>query len=264
MAGDLHVVFGAGAAGSWTARALRDMGMQVRVVSRSGRRGDVIPAEVPVVAMDAAVPSEAVAAADGARVVYQAVGAPYQRWADDLPLMQRVILGAAAAAGARYVSVENLYMYGRVDGPIRADSPEKPCSEKGRLRAVLGHDVLAAHRSGSVQAAIVRSADYYGPGVLTSAFGAQLFEPLVNGGTANLLGRGDLPHAVAYIEDVGRAVATVGTHEEAFGRVWLAPHAPAVTQRQLVQTAARVVGCRPRARTVGPMLARLVGLETPR
>jgi len=260
MADGLHVIFGAGPAGSWTARALRDLGEQVRVVCRSGRPNDIVPVDVPVVAADAADRSEALAAADGAAVIYQAVGAPYQQWAGVFPPIQRALLDTAAVTGAQYVSVENLYMYGPMAGQIHADSPESPRADKGRLRATLGQQVLEAHRRGSVQAALVRSADYYGPGVLTSAFGAQLFDPLVRGKKANLLGRGDLPHAMAYIEDVGRAVATIGTHEEAFGRVWLAPHAPAITQRQLVQKAAGVLGVPPRARTVGPLLARLVGL----
>ena len=263
MGGDLQVVFGAGPAGSWTARALRDMGLRVRVVSHSGQRNDVIPADVPVVAADATVPDQARAAADGAQVVYQALGAPYEQWSQLLPPMQREVLGAARAVGARYVSIENLYMYGEVDGEIRADSPVNPCSGKGRLRAVMAEELLAAQARGWVQVAIVRSSDYYGPGVLTSAFGAHVFEPLVKGRTASLLGRGDQPHSVAYIEDVGLAAATLGTDETAFGQVWLAPHAPAVTQMQLLEAAARVSGREPRARTVGPLLARLVALGNP-
>ena len=262
MDGDLHVVFGAGPAGSWTARALRDMGLRTRVVNRSGRRGGLVPADVAVVAADATVPAQAVAAAAGASVVYQALGVPYDRWTRIFPQLQQAVLGAAEATGARYVSVDNLYAYGHVDGEIRADSPANPCSVKGRLRAAMAQEVLQAHHRGTVQALILRSADYYGPGVLTSAFGAEFFGPLVTGRAANLLGRGDLPHAVAYIEDVGLAAATLGVAEDAFGQVWLAPHAPAVTQLDLVNEAARTSGGRPRARTVGPVMARLAGLAS--
>ena len=35
---ELHVVFGTGPAGAWTAKALADKGQRVRVMNRSGRR----------------------------------------------------------------------------------------------------------------------------------------------------------------------------------------------------------------------------------
>ncbi len=50
---------------------------------------------------------------------------------------------------------------------------------------------------------------------------------LLEGKDAQLLGNPELPHSYSYIEDVGRGLAAIGTHEEAFGRVW---HLPVVNQ----------------------------------
>jgi hypothetical protein len=49
----------------------------------------------------------------------------------------------------------------------------------------------------------------------------------------------EIQHSWAYIEDVGRAAAILGTHKESLGQVWIAPHAPAVTQGEMVKTACR-------------------------
>ena len=46
---ELHVVFGTGALGKWTARELVRLGKKVRMVSHSGKADSRIPAEVEVV-----------------------------------------------------------------------------------------------------------------------------------------------------------------------------------------------------------------------
>ncbi len=45
----LHVIFGAGPVGCWTARALRDLNISVRAANRSGRRPELMPNEVEMV-----------------------------------------------------------------------------------------------------------------------------------------------------------------------------------------------------------------------
>jgi nucleoside-diphosphate-sugar epimerase len=69
-----------------------------------------------------------------------------------------------------------------------------------------------------------------------------------------------MPHSYAYIEDVGRAAAVLGTQDEALGRVWLAPHAPAITQRAMIEEACRQLGIPPRIRVISPLMMRLAGL----
>ena len=69
----LHVIFGTGPVGQWTARSLREKGLPVRVVNRSGNRPEFLPTDVEVVAADASDPAQAVRAAEGATVVYQAL-----------------------------------------------------------------------------------------------------------------------------------------------------------------------------------------------
>lgn len=261
---ELHVIFGTGPAGTWTARALVEAGLRVRAVNRTGRRPELMPAEVEVVAVaDAADPEQAARAAEGAAAVYQCLNPPYHRWAELFPGLQAGVLAAAQRAGARYVSLENLYMYGRCPGVISEDSPVAPVSKKGALRAAMSAELLAAHERGEVAVAIGRASDYYGPGVTGSALGERTFRPLVAGKAAELQGSADLPHSYAYIEDVGRGLALLGTRPEALGRTWILPHAPARTGRDTLAPAFAAAGRQARIKMIGARSLRLAGIFVP-
>jgi nucleoside-diphosphate-sugar epimerase len=263
MSDNLHVVLGTGPVGSWIASKLVERGYTVRAVNRSGKTNDLMPTGIEIVSADASDPSQVVTAAEGAAVIYQALNPPYHQWADLFPGLQAGALAAAKANGARYVSIDNLYPYGLVDGAITEDSPIAPNSRKGALRASMAADVLAAHKAGDVRAAILRSSDYYGPGVTVSAFGARTFEPLLAGKGGEATGTADLAHSFAYIEDVARAAVALGANDEALGQVWFTPHADAQTQRAMIEEASRQLGLKPRVSTVGPLMLRMVGLFSP-
>jgi nucleoside-diphosphate-sugar epimerase len=180
MTPDLHVIFGTGPVGCWTARALRGQGKQVRAVNRNGARPDLMPADVEMVKVDASDPAQAREASKGAGVVYQALNPPYHLWNEFFPGLQAGVLGAAKAENARYVSIENLYMYDS-SKPITEDSPIAPVSTKGALRQKMAEEVMALHSRGEVRTVAIRSSDYYGPGVVGSALGEMVFGNLVGG-----------------------------------------------------------------------------------
>jgi nucleoside-diphosphate-sugar epimerase len=143
------------------------------------------------------------------------------------------------------------------------DSPQKPLSKKGELRRRMASEVAAAHARGDVRATHLRSADYYGPGVTESAVGELVVGRLLAGKKAQVGGSATQPHSFAYIEDVGRAAAELGVRDEALGRVWFAPAAPAVTQGDLVAAICRELGRKPAVSVVSPTMMRLVGLFVP-
>ena len=151
-AGPQHVIFGTGAIGLATLDALRRRGETVRLVNRSGTAP--VPDDVEVVGGDASDPAFTTAAARGARVVYQTLNPPYHQWAELFPALQAGVLAAAEASGARLVSMENVYMYGRPDGqPLTETRPYAAHTKKGQLRARMARELLAAHQAGHVQVA---------------------------------------------------------------------------------------------------------------
>jgi nucleoside-diphosphate-sugar epimerase len=270
-----HVVFGAGAVGLAIADALLTRGVapgQIRVVNRSGHAP--LPAGVQTLGGDASDPDFAVHAAAGARVIYQVLNAPYHRWAQDFPALQAAAIAAAAAAGARLVTLENVYAYGAPavgpDGtarPFTEDSPLAAHTRKGVVRARMHAALMAAHTAGRVEVTVGRASDYFGPrgGGQAVNLGGQAMRAALAGRPAQVLGDPDQPHTYSYIPDIAAGLAILGEHPDAPGQVWHLPNDPRTrTTRQLLDLAYQAAG-HPRARVQRvPVLAlRGLGLFRP-
>ena len=236
----MHVIFGAGPVGSGTARRLAAAGRQVRVVTRSGSG----PEGVERVAADAADPDAVAKVTTGADVIYNCVNPPsYDTWVKDWPPVAANLLAAAEDTGAVLVTMSNLYGYGPVDHPMREDDPLASTETKGRIRATMWADALAAHRAGRVRATEVRASDFFGPGLTdTSHLGSLVVPRVLDGKTVRVQGSPDQPHTWTYIDDVSRLLAVLGTDERAWGRAWHVPSGPPLTQRQAVAAIARAAG----------------------
>jgi nucleoside-diphosphate-sugar epimerase len=264
-AGPRHVIFGTGAIGLALYDALRRRGESVRLVNRSGHAR--VPGDVEVVGGDARDPVFTFDVARGAGVVYQALNPPYAEWSDQFPQLQAGVLAAAEATGARLVSMENVYMYGRPAGrPLTEDRDYAAHTTKGQLRGRMASDLLAAHDAGRVEVAIGRASDYFGPrGGAQSNLGDRLFPAALAGKTARVLGDPDQPHTYTYIPDIGEGLAVLGEHPDAPGQVWHLPNDPDTrTTRQLVDIVYRAAG-QPggRLRAVPSLVLRALGLVNP-
>ena len=258
-ADQLHVVLGAtGGAGGALVRELAGRGHRVRAVSRKAAAD--LPEGVEQLAADAADPAQTRPACQGATVVYHCAQPPYERWAAEFPPLTQSIADAAAAAGARLVYADNLYAYGPVHGPITEDLPAQPTTNKGRIRALMAERLLAAHRSGTLQVAIGRSSDYYGPGGANSVVGDILFGAAAEGRRARWLGRLDLPHSLNYLPDVARALITLGTRPEAPGEVWHLPAAEPLTGRSFVELIAAALGRPVKVTATSRLALRIAGV----
>ncbi len=258
---ELHVVFGTGPLGMATMQALVARGRRVRMVNRSGRAH--IPAGVEVVAADVTDHAAARQAASGAAVIYNCLNAPYTRWPELFPPLQAGVLAAAVDSGARLISLENVYMYGPVHGPMTETLPHAATGRKGRTRARMSEELMEAHASGRVRVAIARASDYYGPHVLQSACGELIFGRIVAGKAPTLMGSLDVPHTYTYIHDVGAAVATLGEHEEALGQVWHVPSAETLTTREFLALVFEEAGLPFRASPAPSWLVKSMGLFIP-
>jgi nucleoside-diphosphate-sugar epimerase len=260
-----HVIFGTGAIGLATLDSLRRRGETARMVNRSGSAR--VPDDVEVVGGDARNPAFTTEVAHGADVVYQTLNPPYPEWSAQFPLLQAGVLAAAGAAGARLVSMENVYMYGRPGGRVLTeDRTYDAHTTKGQLRGRMARELLAAHDAGRVEVAIGRASDYFGPrGGAQSNLGDRLFPPALAGKTASVLGDPDQPHTYTYIPDIGEGLAVLGEHPEAPGQVWHLPNDPETrTTRQLVDIVYQhCLHARGRLRAMPPLLLRALGVVNP-
>ena len=259
---EFHVVFGTGPVGLAVMDGLVSKGRRVRMVNRSGR-ADVTEG-VEVVGGDAADPGFAREVSVGASVVYFALNPPYDKWPELFPPLQEGVLEGAASAGAKLVAVENLYMYGSTGGrPLTEDLPYAPNTRKGKVRARMSRELMEANASGKVRVAIGRASDFFGPRVLASAAGEQVFGRAVSGKSAQVAGDPDQPHTYTYAPDIGRGLVVLGEREEALGRAWHLPSPETVTTRRFVEMIFEEVGKPARVQTAPKILLRAMGLFNP-
>jgi nucleoside-diphosphate-sugar epimerase len=261
--GELHVVFGTGAVGMSVMDALIQRGpRRVRMVNRSGRAR--VPHGVEVTGGDATDEAFTREASEGASVVYFALNPPYDKWPELFPPLQAGVLEGAASAGAKLIAMENLYMYGPTGGrPITEDLPYAATTRKGTVRARMSQELMEAHKSGRVQVAIGRASDFFGPRVLASAAGEQVFGRAVQGKSAQVAGDPDQPHTYTYAPDIGKGLVILGEREEALGRAWHLPSPETVTTREFVGMIFEEVGKPARLQAAPKLVLRALGLFNP-
>lgn len=256
----LHTVLGTGPLGTAVAESLLHRGLAVRVVSRThtSRLSDV-----ESVTGDLNNPDFARSAVQGSEVVYQCTQPAYRRWTQEFPALQQRIVDATVAAGADLVIGDNLYGYGDPAGAVLSNaSPRHPQTRKGLLRKRLADAALAAHDSGFLRVAIARPSNYFGPGYTT---GDTVFGPAASGAAVTAFANPDAPHSFSFVPDAGRAMAALGTNDSSWGRAWITPVQPAITQRELARMAWQAAGRHgePRVRVLGKAGLTTLGLFVP-
>ena len=257
------MVFGTGQVGRALAAHLAGQGLAVRAVSR--RQPPALDEGVEWRPADVTDPQTARDAAKGASVIYQCLNAPYPQWPQLFPPLQRGVLGAAEDSGALLVSLENLYGYGPAGGqPMTEDLPLAATTVKGRTRAAMTAELLAAAEAGRVRIAIGRASDFFGPGVTEgSTLGERVFGHALNGRQADFIGNPGLPHTYSYVPDIAAGLGALGTDPRAAGQVWHLPGPPTVTTRALLDLVAAEVGHPVAIRSVPKLAVRALGLVNP-
>jgi nucleoside-diphosphate-sugar epimerase len=254
-----HVVLGAGGGtGSAVVRELAARGLRARAATRRGTTD--APDGVEQLAADIGSAEGARQACEGAAVVYHCAQPPYTKWAELFPPMTRAVLDGAAAAGAKLVFADNLYVYGPPDGPMTEESPQRAEGKKGRTRIEMADAVLSAHADGRMRCTIGRSSDYYGARGTASTVGENIMKPALSGKRVRWLGSLDQPHTLNYLEDMARALVTLGERDESDGQVWHLPAAEPLTGRQFLALLFEAVGSPPRIGVASRPMIRIAGL----
>ena len=230
---ELHVVFGTGPLGRAVIRELVAQGKRVRVVNRSGKMSDT-PTGVEIVAGDATDPANVRKLSKDATVVYHCAQPGYTHWPKDFPPITNGIIEGLSGTETKLVFGDNLYMYGPVNGPITENLPYRATGHKGRTRTLMANAVLEAHRSGRIRATIGRGSNFYGPYVTDSTVGEIVFGAALAGKAVTALGNPDLPHTYTFIDDFGKALVTLGAHDEALGQAWHVPNIGTTTTRTFI------------------------------
>jgi nucleoside-diphosphate-sugar epimerase len=220
-----HTILGAGGviADSLALELLKHQ-LPVRLVSRrpASREGaTTLPA-------DLTDPGQTLQAISGSAVVYLCVGLPYRYsiWRQQWPRIIDNTIEACKRTGAKLIFFDNVYMYGRTEGPMTEETPYDPSSRKGDLRARLATQLMSEVRKGNITAMIARSADFYGAGGgKTSLPDILVFQRLQQDRKAQWLVNAHVRHSFTYIPDAARALYLLAADENAWNQAWHLPTA---------------------------------------
>jgi nucleoside-diphosphate-sugar epimerase len=262
----LYVVLGGtGGIGRAVVAEAVSRGHRVRTVSRSASSVQDLPTGVEPMDADVSTVAGAAAAVAGATMVIHAAQSDYTRWTEEFRSLTARIADATAAAGAKLVMADNLYMYGPQadDRPFTENTAVAATDSKGLVRAAMAADLLARSSRGELRVAIGRASDYYGPHGTTSALGESFFNAALRGKTVNTMGSVDVPHTMSYLPDIGSGLVTLAERDAADGRAWHLPAAEPLTTRQFADLVATEIGRPVKLRASGARTLRLLGLAFP-
>lgn len=240
----------------------RDFTDRIRLVSRNPTKVNDSDETRRANLLDA---TETLQAVEGSEIVYLTAGLPMdtRRWVEQWPIIMNNVIDACAAHGARLVFFDNTYMYPQTDEPQTEHTEFQPYGEKGRVRAAIARNLLAAIEQQRVTAMICRAPEFYGPGKTQSITNTSIIERLADGKAATVLLRDDTLRSLIYTPDASRAMALLGNTPNAYGLTW---HLPCdddrLTYHELIALAAKAFRTAPTYRVVKRWQLRLAGLAS--
>lgn len=206
MAQNALVLGASGGFGGQVALALQSAGCTVRRYIRGTDMGD---------------------AAKGADLIVNGLNPPaYHNWDKLIPEITTAVLAAGKSSGAKLLVPGNVYPYGMEPGPWNADTPHRPVSRKGRIRAEMEARYREAAEQGQ-RTILLRGGDF-----LLPEAPQMLMNRVILGGVAKgvvtSLGDPEALHAYAYLPDMARAAAelvALGDALPAYADIPFAGHA---------------------------------------
>lgn len=261
----MQTILGAGGAiGSDLAKALKKYTNEIRLVSRNPQK---VNDTDELMQADLTDREEVFKAIKDSSIAYITIGFPYKTktWQQLWPAFIQNVIDACKANKTKLVFFDNIYMYDPdYMHHITEETPIKPMSKKGEVRAAIANLLLKEVADGKLEALIARAADFYGPGIKNSALLETVVVPLKTGKTANWLCSLDKVHSFTYTPDAAQATAILGNDEKAYGQVWHLPTASApLTGKQWIEVFAKQLGVSPKSRVASKSIVKIIGLFNP-
>ncbi len=245
------------------AKALPQYTENTRLVSRNPK---AVTGKEELFSADLTSADQVMKAVKGSAVVYLTAGLQYniKTWQQQWPGLMQNVIHACQENGSKLVFFDNVYMYGKVTGPMTEQTPFNPCSKKGEIRAQIATMILDEVAKGSLTALIARAADFYGPETFNSFLHMMVFENLKKGKSAQLLISKKLKHSFTYTPDAGKATALLGNTPSAFNKTWHLPtDMNVLTGSEMVEIAARELNIKPKITVLPRIMVQIAGLFNP-
>ena len=147
-------------------------------------------------------------AAVGADVIVNGLNPPkYHNWARLIPQITADVIAAAKASGATVIVPGNVYVYGSTAGPWGPDTPHRPNTRKGHIRATMEATYANAATQG-VRTIILRGGDFIAPKDPRSILNMITLKPLAKG-HITAFAAPTTKRAYAYLPDMARAAVAL-------------------------------------------------------
>ncbi|HVZ97923.1 MAG TPA: NAD-dependent epimerase/dehydratase family protein [Chitinophagaceae bacterium] len=199
----------------------------------------------------------------GSSVVVLCPGLPYdiRVWTKQWPAIMANAIEACEEHNARLIFFDNVYMLGKVNGPMNEETPVHPTSKKGELRAKIAEQLMDEIKAGNLYAMIARAADFYGPDCKTGFLNALIFDKMIVGKRSQWLINDNVVHSYTFTPDCGRALYLLSQSESAWNQVWHMPTAaPPLTGKELIDLAAGIFNASPRHTVIGKGMISIAGI----
>ena len=206
--------------------------------------------------------NEVLEATKGSTVIYLCAGLVYDAeiWKQQWPIIMQNVINATKAANARLIFFDNVYMYGLVNGPMLEDTPYKPISKKGKVRAKIADQLMAEVKAGNIQASILRAPDFYGTDSKNSSFDMMLLDKYAKKETAQWVGDPKKKHNYVYIPDCGKAMYLLGQNPQSDNQIWHAPTAAPLVGTEFINMAANIYLVKPKYMSINKFMLWVFGL----
>jgi nucleoside-diphosphate-sugar epimerase len=231
-----------------------------------GRNPRTVPSAKETVTADLTDTVQAIDAVAGSKLVYLLVGLKYDHklWQETWPRIMSNTIEACKRAGAKLIFFDNVYMYGRVNGPMTEETPFNPCSRKGEVRAKIATALINEWKAGALTGMIARSADFYGPDARTGITNVLVFEPLSKKQKASWLVNDSVPHSFTYTPDAAQSLVQLAERASAWNQTWHVPTTPQPpTGKEFVRLVAKEFGDPVNYRVLNMPMIRIAGWFNP-
>ena len=257
----MHTILGAGGpVANALTKELLDHNQTIRLVSR--RPVDIKGNNLSWKKADLLNYTEVQEAAKGSTVIYLCAGLVYDAkiWREQWPVIIRNVINVTKENNARLIFFDNVYMYGLVNGPMTEETPYRPTSEKGKVRAAIANTIMDEVKAGTLNATIARAPDFYGTSSKNSFFDMMVLDKYAQKQSAQWMGDPNKLHNFIYIPDAGRAMYLLGQSPESDNQIWHLPTTPVMTGHQFIELAARIYGVKPKFMRIRKVMLWLIGL----
>lgn len=257
----LHTILGAGGpVANALTNELVDNNKTTRLVSR--RPVDIKGVDLTWQKADLLNLDELQKAAKGSDVIYLCAGLTYgiEVWQQQWPVIMQNVIRVTKENNARLIFFDNIYMYGLVDGPMTEETPYKPISKKGEVRAAIANMLMDEVKAGNIKATIARAPDFYGTSSTNAFLDMMVLAKYAKKQTAQWMGDSERLHNFIYIPDAGKAMYLLGQSPESDNQVWHLPTAKPMKGIQFIELAARTYGVKPKFMRVRKAMLWMMGL----